>query len=320
MSRAWLAIIVVAVLLFAMGALALPLNKETSVSFAKKSPVEKAKEFSVSKKDSKPHKIIRVDEVTYFEGNKTKTKKKISAAITNSKGEISPMDITPMDNELPACYSLNGVKWNWQTFPITITLNPNNPQGIPQEQLVSAFSAAAETWDDSTYRNIFNNIIFTDTSVNFGVKDGKNAFVFKDWGNMSIIAGTTYWFDATTLEIREFDILFNTQYPWGDATTTGPDVFIMDLQNIATHEIGHGIGIGHADDIACWEQTMYPAATYNEIAKRTLEYGDLTALHTLYGEAITYPPVTPPAPLPVELDRNNTPETPPGGGRGYSGP
>jgi len=39
-----------------------------------------------------------------------------------------------------------------------------------------------------------------------------------------------------TREIVEFDILLDTDFDWGTSGAAG----VMDLQNILTHELGHG--------------------------------------------------------------------------------
>ena len=46
------------------------------------------------------------------------------------------------------------------------------------------------------------------------------------------------WRDAS------FPLLFDTNFAWGDANI---DSKKMDLQNIATHELGHGIGLQDHD-------------------------------------------------------------------------
>lgn len=80
-------------------------------------------------------------------------------------------------------------------------------------------------------------------------------------------------------EILEFDVLFDTDFVWGDASQN-PEV--MDLQNIATHEIGHGAGLGDVYASACSEVTMYGLSGYGELTKRTLENPDVIGLRTLY--------------------------------------
>ncbi len=80
-------------------------------------------------------------------------------------------------------------------------------------------------------------------------------------------------------EILEFDVLFDNDYPWGNGQEDGS---VMDLQNIATHELGHGLGLDDVYDSSCAEVTMYGYSELGEIDKRTLEASDIEGLLKLY--------------------------------------
>lgn len=54
----------------------------------------------------------------------------------------------------------------------------------------------------------------------------------------------------------------------------------FDLQNIATHEIGHAMNLGHVSDRL---QSMYPTSFAGETLKRSLGNGDKLGIKTLYG-------------------------------------
>ena len=54
----------------------------------------------------------------------------------------------------------------------------------------------------------------------------------------------------------------------------------FDLQNIATHEIGHALNLGHVSDRL---QSMYPTSFAGETLKRSLGNGDKLGVKTLYG-------------------------------------
>jgi predicted Zn-dependent protease len=77
----------------------------------------------------------------------------------------------------------------------------------------------------------------------------------------------------------DFEIVFNTQFAWG----TDGTLSVMDLQNIATHELGHGFGLADLYEDQWSEQTMYGYGSYGEIKKRTLESGDIAGIQKLYG-------------------------------------
>ena len=57
----------------------------------------------------------------------------------------------------------------------------------------------------------------------------------------NIIAIAYYWYSRRTKEVVEFDIIFNTQFSWSTAGASATED--MDIQNLATHEFGHPIGL-----------------------------------------------------------------------------
>jgi hypothetical protein len=56
----------------------------------------------------------------------------------------------------------------------------------------------------------------------------------------------------------------------------------MDFESIATHELGHIMGMADLYDSACSDQTMYGYATNGETHKRSLGTGDIWGIHALY--------------------------------------
>ncbi len=178
-----------------------------------------------------------------------------------------------------ACYKLLGVKWN--TLPVSYVINPNNPQGLSKGFVIGAISTAAETWDSATSRELFNDAYTVDSTAKYGTFDFKNAIAFGDYPNNGVIAITSIWYTRFGKQIVEFDILFNTRFAWGDAATANTGV--MDLQNIATHELGHGAGLGDLYSTTCSEVTMYGYSDNGETSKRTLELADIAGLQKMYG-------------------------------------
>ncbi len=58
----------------------------------------------------------------------------------------------------------------------------------------------------------------------------------------------------------------------------------MDFDNIATHELGHSVGLDDLFTEACSEETMYGFAAEGEINKKTLEGGDMAGILKLYSD------------------------------------
>ena len=177
-----------------------------------------------------------------------------------------------------SCYKLMDVKWT--TFPVNYSINPTNPEGLSEEVVTSAISKSAETWDAATSKELFNNIYAVDNTATYGVQNYKNAIVFGDYSDSRVIAVTSVWYTILGKRIVEFDMMFNTDFVWGNATI---DNTKMDLQNIATHELGHSVGLADLYTAKCSAVTMFGYSTEGEIIKRTLEPADIAGIKRLYG-------------------------------------
>ncbi|MBU1102827.1 matrixin family metalloprotease [Patescibacteria group bacterium] len=183
----------------------------------------------------------------------------------------------------PTCYKfLTSTKVKWATLPVSYVINLTNSQGLEESFVKSAISTSAETWDAATNRELINDTYVLDYAATYGVQDYKNAITFGNYSTANVIAVTTIWYNPVTKAIVEFDIMFDTDWTWGDATKTETPS-AMDLQNIATHELGHGIGLADVYETACNAVTMYGYSNYGDTQKRTLETPDVTGLRTLYG-------------------------------------
>jgi len=183
-------------------------------------------------------------------------------------------------------YKLLGKGVEWKSLPVTYVIDPDNEYGLSESFIVSAITDSADEWDDHTGYELFGGYsIDHDASWDDEVRDGRNELLFGDYPGDGVIAVTIIWgiFSGPpkTREIVEFDILFDTDFVWGDATAD-PDV--MDLQNIATHELGHGVGLADLYDSSASDETMYGYSTEGETKKRDLFTGDIAGIQELYGE------------------------------------
>jgi hypothetical protein len=177
-------------------------------------------------------------------------------------------------------YVLTG--YHWDTLLLTLIINPKD-SGLLGDEVLNAITVSAGEWDSHTTAVLVSNYQLSDTasvSDESTAPDGANELVFGNLGDSRIIAQCTYWYYRGSKHLVDFDIVFNTQFTWGDALGN-PSV--MDLQNIATHELGHGFGLGDLYQLKWSEQTMYGYASEGQINKRTLESGDIAGIQALYG-------------------------------------
>ena len=194
-------------------------------------------------------------------------------------------------------YKLLGAKW--QTLPVKIEVNPTNSYGLSSEDVVATIAAAAAEWDDGTYSQSDNDPSTTWTGVAVNLiddtigtsssgyddlawssdkLDGHNTIVFGDYPTSGVIAVTIIWYNRASKAIVEFDMVLDTSFTWGIGESGK-----MDLQNIVTHELGHGLGLGDVYQTAANQETMYGYAIEGETIKRSLYIGDQTGITKLYG-------------------------------------
>jgi len=188
-----------------------------------------------------------------------------------------------------------GVKW--KTFPVPIEVNPTNPSGLSESDILFAIHISAEEWDSGAYSqsleqawygvtpDLFKDTIektskaYDDLAWTSDKLDGANTLVWGNYPTSGVIAVTIIWYNVATKTIVEFDIVFDIDFPWSASGETGK----MDLQNIATHELGHGAGLGDVYQDAAYRETMYGYGALGETIKRDLYTGDKQGITKLYG-------------------------------------
>ena len=178
-------------------------------------------------------------------------------------------------------YKLTGYIWNENLPSVGLTLFVG--AGVDLQVIFDS----AEEWDGYTLKNLIFTVSEDETATIFDElsdgSDGRNELVFADAENFNpgVIAVCYTWYIGK--EIVQFDIAFNLYYTWGDADVDGSGV--MDLQNIATHELGHGFGLADLYQRKLSDLTMYGYAALGETIKRDLAQGDIAGIQALYGVA-----------------------------------
>ena len=191
-----------------------------------------------------------------------------------------------------ACYGFLATGAKWKTVEPWI-INPANTRGLSGDFLFQNFTKDIGKWEDAADGKVDNTATFnilgdgspTDQILSAETKspDGKNEVYFAKINQSGVIAVTTIWgyFSGLTSkrQLIEWDQVYNdTDFDWSASGEANK----MDFEDIATHELGHSVGMNDQYNSSCQEVTMYGYASNGETKKQTLEAQDILGISTLY--------------------------------------
>lgn len=192
-------------------------------------------------------------------------------------------DGTPSDNYgyFRVTYSYMGGRWPGSS--VTYKINPNTPDTDGE---LAAVKAAANMWNNAGANFRFK---YGGLSNKTGVSiDGENSIIWVNYDTDSIATTTTIWNLTDLSKIIENDMEFNDlTYDWSnDGSLTG-----MDVQTIATHELGHFLGFYDMYGTADEAKIMIGFSDEGTI-KRKLTKDDIRGIKEIYGSKsikVNYP-------------------------------
>ncbi len=181
------------------------------------------------------------------------------------------------------CFSFLAKGAKWKTLEPWV-VNPANTEGLTDSFVFSNVALDIQKWEDASSTNILGDgSINTSTLVaDTSSPDGQNEVYFGDVDSIGAIAVTIVWgiFSGppSQRKLVEWDQIYDeVDFNW----SSNGEASKMDFENIATHEIGHSVGMGHSPD-ECIEETMYRFASAGETKKRDLNSGDIAGINELY--------------------------------------
>lgn len=170
----------------------------------------------------------------------------------------------------------------WSPASMTWWLNQNGAPGSTVDETLSAVAGGYDAWACAS--GIAANYQGTTSNTGDRRGDGINTLYWSNsgWPDPNVIAVCMSTYYPSTGNIAEFDIHFNSRdYTWSATGAAGA----IDIQNTATHEQGHSIGLLDLYGTYDIPKTMYGYSGNGQVASRTLEPEDVEGAEYLYPHA-----------------------------------
>ena len=186
------------------------------------------------------------------------------------------------------------VKWADSFLPLTWRMNPTVGSNVTGDrEQTDVFVNSFQQWTDVATSDIsMSQGAVTDATVKPGLdlvnlvttNITTSDFNSTALGLTGIFSFTGTGIDATTGTTIEFpgqiidaDIMFNPDVSFSLSTTTPSDRF--DLESVATHEVGHLLGLDHSNILS---SAMFPTIIAGVSFPRTIQLDDQIGLSTTY--------------------------------------
>lgn len=171
-----------------------------------------------------------------------------------------------------SAYLLKGVKWTTSTVPYYV--NPANLD-LDAGRAEGAVRFGADTWALQSSAHIA--LVYAGTTSGTTVQNNsKNEVFFRNASNGSAVATTYSYYSGD--KILDTDIVFwdgAFKFFSGTSGCSGG----MYIEDIAAHEFGHALGLGHSETSGA---TMYASVSYCSQALRTLAADDIAGIEAVY--------------------------------------
>jgi hypothetical protein len=165
---------------------------------------------------------------------------------------------------------------------VSIVINAAGSSDVADGSHFTALRNAIDAWNRApgTAAHLVENTSPTQqartdfqTGIHLMLFDESNSSGYFPVGSATV-ALTPVWFSGSG-QIADADVLFNGAYPFA----TDGDFASFDVQDVATHELGHFLGLDHTGFAGA---TMYPYVSEGLLAQRSLSLDDEHGVRARY--------------------------------------
>lgn len=170
-------------------------------------------------------------------------------------------------------FGYNGIHWDRHNVKIRVNENMSDGEGE-----LAAIRAGMSEWNNAPA-----DFEFIYDGQSNATSEDDNGINEAGWANISVdaIAYVQCWLYDDGI-LFECDLVFSNAFKW--SAKGDPNDAVMDVQNIATHELGHFLLLEDLYSDDDYKKTMYGFAMYGETLKRSLHQDDIDGIVHIYGE------------------------------------
>ncbi|MCB9557548.1 MAG: matrixin family metalloprotease [Deltaproteobacteria bacterium] len=175
----------------------------------------------------------------------------------------------------------------WPLLPMKFNLTPRAATNATVAETQAAVRAAYKSWADVSCSNLTVSDKGVLSSNTRNGRDGTNTNVWlsgwpSNYGSSTL--GITWTiFNPSSGDMIDADTEYNPNAPWA----TDGDRYSIDIQSVATHEIGHQLGLDHSVEKAA---TMFRSTGQGDTSQRSLHSDDIAGVCALYPAGGPPPP------------------------------
>ena len=157
---------------------------------------------------------------------------------------------------------------------VTFYIDTTGVPDVTPQQFADAVRAAVQSWEDVPHASI---AFLEDPTRPAEIQSASDRINRFGYGDLDPFVFGQAMFATSGDRILDVDLVLNPDFDW--SVQSPGDADFADIQSVAAHEWGHGLGLDH---VPASRSTMFFATEPGTVSLRSLEIDDQAALADLY--------------------------------------